>query len=69
MPINSIDQPPYINEIFDCRLAVYWSCTSTNDGWAWGVNFAENPNNWQLMIEEHEDQSKQYYVRCARLPE
>ena len=66
---HSNDQPPYINDAFDCRIDTYWSCTSTHDGWGWGVNFSENPNNWQLMIEEHEDKSRQFYVRCVRLPE
>lgn len=65
---HSMDDPPYINNVFDCRLGKYWSSTSSsNDNYAHTVTYEDNPNNWQLHIWDSEDKTDYYYVRCACL--
>lgn len=64
---HSNDSPPYINDIFDCRLGEYWSNTSTHDGYAHTVSYEKNPINWQVIIWDSRSMDEYHYVRCVCL--
>jgi hypothetical protein len=64
---HSNDSPPYINDIFDCRLGEYWSSTSTYNDFAHTVSYEDNPNNWQLLIWDNRSMDESHYVRCVCL--
>ncbi len=64
---HSNDSPPYINDIFDCRLGEYWSSTSTYDDFAHTVSYGDNPISWQTMIWDNRSVDEFHYVRCVCL--